>query len=306
MRFVEYISALTTRSRIDREAGVIRDVLVLGSHSANGRTYTTDAMSAAAKLYEGVPVYIDHQPEGRRSYRDKIGRLTSVQHRDGGLRADLHINPAHPAAAQLLWDAEHHPAAVGLSHDAEGRIVTRDGQAIVEAIESVRSVDLVAEPATTRSLFEDMSMPSRLREQDPAPAPDAAASTTDPLEALYQSLTLEDLQAKRPDLLDELRKQIQQEIATPMGDLKAQLEALKAKLDEYTTAEQADQQMAEAKLDPARVPPRIREAIRRERSPQRRAALIEDVQRLIAQPMSTSTWPATNGDIKDRLANWRI
>jgi hypothetical protein len=304
MRFIEYTSALAPHSRVDREAGIIRDVLILGSRSANGRTYTADAMSAAAKLYEGVSVYIDHQPENRRSYRDKIGRLTSVTFRDGGLRGDLHINPAHPAAAQLFWDAEHHPAAVGLSHDAEGRIVTRDGQTIVEAIESVRSVDLVAEPATTQSLFEGKFMRSKLREQDPV----AEAPVTDPLEALYQSLTLEDLQAKRPDLFDELRKQLQQEIATPMGDLKTQLEALKAKLDEYMTAEQADQQMAEAKLDPARVPPRLREAIRRERNPQRRAALIEDVQRLITQPISTSTWPAatTSGDIKDRLANWRI
>jgi hypothetical protein len=303
MRVLEYTSALTPQSRVDREAGIIRDVLILGQKSANGRTYTADAMSAAAKLYEGVPVYIDHQPEGRRSYRDKIGRLTAVAFRDGGLRGDLHINPAHPAAAQLFWDAEHHPAAVGLSHDAEGRVVTtRDGQTIVEAIESVRSVDLVAEPATTQSLFEDKSMPSKLREQDPA----TETPTTDPLDALYQSLTLEDLQAKRPDLLDELKKQLQQEIASPMQGLKQQLDELRAKLDEYMTAEAADQQMAEARLDPARVPPRLREAIRRERSPQRRAALIEDVQRLITQPMSTSTWPAATGDIKDRLANWRI
>jgi hypothetical protein len=305
MRFIEYISALTPHSRVDREAGIIRDVLILGSRSANGRTYTADAMSAAARLYEGVSVYIDHQPEGRRSYRDKIGWLTAVSFREGALRGDLHINPSHPAAAQLLWDAEHHPAAVGLSHDAEGRVVTRDGQTIVEAIESVRSVDLVAEPATTQSLFEDKSMPSRLCEQDP-PAGAPAAPAADPLEALYQSLTLEDLQAKRPDLLDELRKQLQQEIATPMGDLKAQLEALKAKLDEYMAAEQADQQMAEARLDPARVPPRLREAIRRERSPQRRAALIEDVQRLVSQPTSVSTWPIDSSDLKSRLANWRI
>ena len=305
MRFVEYTSALAHHSRVDREAGVIRDVLILGSHSANGRTYTADAMTAAARLYEGVPVYIDHQPEGRRSYRDKIGRLVSVAFRDGGLRGDLHVNPAHPAAAQLFWDAEHHPAAVGLSHDAEGRIITRDGQAIVEAIESVRSVDLVAEPATTRTLFEGMSMPSTLREQEPTEAP-----AVDPLEALYQSLTLEALADKRPDLLEALRKQVQQEIATPMQALKQQLDELRAKLDEYTTAEAADQQMAEAKLDPARVPPRLREAIRRERSPQRRAALIEDVQRLIGssgqQPLSVSGWPASQGDIKDRLTNWRI
>ena len=50
MRFIEYTSALAPHSRVDREAGVIRDVLILGSRSANGRTYTADAMSAAVKL----------------------------------------------------------------------------------------------------------------------------------------------------------------------------------------------------------------------------------------------------------------
>jgi len=307
-RLREFTSFST--GRIDRDAGVIRDVLILGPQSANGRVYTADALQAAAKLYEGVHVYIDHH-EGRRSYRDKIGYLTQVEYRGGGLRGDLHINPAHPAASQLFWDAQHNPRAVGLSHDAEGQVVSRGEQTIVEAIHTVRSVDLVAEPATTHSLFEGKD-PMRLREQEPAANPPAAPETpsapaVDPLDALYQSLTLEDLQAKRPDLLDALRKQVQQEIATPMGDLKAQLEALKAKLDEYMAAEQAEQQMAEARLDPARVPPRLREAIRRERNPQQRAALIEDVQRLIQQaPTIATPWQSPPADLNQRLASWRI
>lgn len=306
MRLREYTSTLTPTSRVDRDAGIIRDVMILGQRSANGRTYTADAMYAAAKLYEGVSVYIDHQSEGRRSYRDKIGWLTAVSYRDGALRGDLRINPAHPLASQLLWDAEHHPSAVGLSHDAEGRVVARDGQTIVEAIESVRSVDLVAEPATTSSLYEDRAMPADVTTPPTADAATTAAAP-DPLDALYQSLTLDDLAAKRPDLLDAHKKQIQQEIAAPMGDLKTQLQALQAKLDEYMSAEQADQQMAEAKLDPARVPPRLREAIRRERNATRRAALIEEVRRLTQTgPIATSGWPTDANDIKTRIASWRI
>ena len=299
MRLVEYSSPITTSSRVDRDAGIIRDVLILGPTSANGRTYTSDALIAAAPLYEGVPVYIDHQPDGRRSYRDKIGRLVHVQYRDGGLRGDLHINPAHPAAQQLMWDAEHNPAAVGLSHDATGRTITRDGHTIVEAIESVRSVDLVAEPATTRTLYEDRTM------SDTAPQ---TATSPDPLDALYQSLTLDDLQAKRPDLLEALRKQVHAEIATPMQGLRQQLDDLRAKLDEYMTAEQADQQMEEARLDPARVPPRLREAIRRERDRTRRAALIEEVRRLTTTggPVTASGWPTAPADLATRLEKWRI
>ena len=306
MLLTEYTHPLTHSSRVDRDSGIIHDVLILGTQSANGRTYTADALIAAVHLYEGVPVYIDHQPDGRRSYRDKIGRLTNVQYRDGGLRGDLHINPAHPAAQQLLWDAEHHPSAVGLSHDAQGRIVRRDGHVVVEAIDSVRSVDLVAEPATTRSLFEDRDMPVT----DVSPAAQTAsqdATHPDPLDALYQSLTLEDLQAKRPDLLDALRKQAQSEIATPMQGLRQQLDDLRSKLDEYMTAEQAEQQMAEARLDPTRVPPRLRESIRRERDRTRRAALIEEVRRLTqAGPVAASGWPTAPADLATRLTEWRI
>ena len=304
MRLVEYSSPITTSSRVDRDAGIIRDVLILGQHSANGRTYTSDALIAAAPLYEGVAVYIDHQPE-RRSYRDKIGRLVHVQYRDGGLRGDLCINPAHPAAPQLMWDAENHPAAVGLSHDATGRTVVRDGHTIVEAIESVRSVDLVAEPATTRTLYEDRTMPDT-SSATPAATPQTA-TPPDPLDALYQSLTLEDLASKRPDLLEALRRQIQAEIATPMQELRRQLDELKSKLDEYMTAEQADQQMAEARLDPARVPPRLREAIRRERDRTRRAALIEEVRRLTTSgPVAASGWPTAPADITARITAWRV
>jgi Skp family chaperone for outer membrane proteins len=305
MRLREYTSAPTSSSRVDRDAGVIRDVLILGHVSANQRVYTHDALAAAARLYEGVRVFADHQPDGRRSVRDLVGWLSGVRLAEGGLRGDLHLlAPDTEFGRVVLGAAERHPSSLGLSHDAEGRTVTHDGQTIVEAIESVRSVDLVAEPATTRSLYEDRAMP----DVTTPPTADAKAAAPDPLEALYQSLTLDDLAAKRPDLLDALKKQIQQEIATPMGDLKTQLQALQAKLDEYMAAEQADQQMAEAKLDPARVPPRLREAIRHERNATRRAALIEEVRRLTQTgPIAASGWPAAPApDLTTRLADWRI
>jgi hypothetical protein len=43
---------------------------------------------------------------------------------------------------------------VGLSHNVEARTSRHDGQTIVEQILRVNSVDLVADPATTRGLFE--------------------------------------------------------------------------------------------------------------------------------------------------------
>ncbi|MBC7350842.1 MAG: hypothetical protein H5U08_00640 [Thermogutta sp.] len=141
--------------RVDRERGVIYGVKVLGLESANGRVYLPEALQRAAALYEGKPVNVDHVSGSQlRSYRDRIGKLVNVRVGHDGLYADLVVNPKHPLAEQLFWDAEHAPENVGLSHDARGKTAVRNGKVVVEAIESVRSVDLVAEPATTRSLYE--------------------------------------------------------------------------------------------------------------------------------------------------------
>jgi hypothetical protein len=154
-RLLEYSTSAHLVLRVDRERGVIQGVKILGLSSANRRTYLPEALRAAIKLYEGVPVNVDHiRTNDLRSYRDRIGKLTNVRLGNDGLYGDLVVNPKHPLAEQLFWDAEHCPENVGLSHDARGRTVVRNGQVVVEAIESVRSVDLVAEPATTKSLYE--------------------------------------------------------------------------------------------------------------------------------------------------------
>lgn len=143
-------------ARVDRVAGIIRGVKILGRISRNGRTYTAEALRNAAGLYEGKVVNVDHlrNSTDRRSYQDRIGRLQNIAAREDGLYGDLHYNPKHALAEQLVWDAEHSPGNVGLSHDAVGKTVHRDGRDVVEQIESVRSVDLVADPASTAGLFE--------------------------------------------------------------------------------------------------------------------------------------------------------
>ncbi len=140
---------------VDREAGVIRGVKVLGPQSRNGREYTADALRKGVGLYEGVRVNINHVKPGQpRGYADRIGRLESPRVQSGGIYADLRFNPKHALAEQLAWDAENAPGNVGLSHDAEGRLSRAGGKTLVEEILSVRSVDLVADPATTGGLFE--------------------------------------------------------------------------------------------------------------------------------------------------------
>src|SRR5262249_25432939 len=111
-------------------------------------------------LYEGKQVNCDHPAKGETSvsaYR-RFGWLERVrQEADGGLRGNLAFLRSHPLAGVVCEAAERNPALFGLSHNAQGRTGREGGKVIVEAIESVTSVDLVADPATVRGLHESVS-----------------------------------------------------------------------------------------------------------------------------------------------------
>lgn len=157
---LEYCNSRGVNVRVDAAAGVIRGVKILGLRSRNGREYRPQALSRAAALYEGAKVNVNHpkgSPAAPRDYQDRIGIVRGVELRSGeGLFGDLHFNPKHALAEQLIWDAEHAPENVGFSHNVQARTAPNAGGSglIVEEITRVESVDLVADPATTRGLFE--------------------------------------------------------------------------------------------------------------------------------------------------------
>ncbi len=142
------------RDNVDRANGVIHGVLVCGTESANGRQYPWGAgLTCDPAVYEGRPVNCDH---GKAATVDRrLGWLANVRvGSDGRPRADLHVLTSHPMAARVLEAAERNPSLFGLSHVAVARTRMDRGTEIIEAIQSVESVDLVADPATTRSLYE--------------------------------------------------------------------------------------------------------------------------------------------------------
>jgi hypothetical protein len=154
----EFCDSRAVSLRVDRGGGVIRGIKVLGLVSRNSREYLPDALSRAATLYEGAKVNVNHpksHPLAPRDYQERIGVIRSVEHRPGqGLFADFHFNPKHYLSEQLIWDAEHAPENVGFSHNVQARTSRRGETTLVEEILHVHSVDLVADPATTRGLFE--------------------------------------------------------------------------------------------------------------------------------------------------------
>jgi len=199
---LEFCDSRGVSMRVDRQAGVIRGVKVLGLESRNGRTYLPETLAQAAPLYEDAKVNVNHpkgNPTGPRDYQDRIGTIRHVAVRPSeGLFGDFYFNPKHALAEQLMWDAEHAPENVGFSHNVEARVGRRGERVAVEAITRVQSVDLVADPATTRGLFEAAA-------ETGAAAP-AAAGTAPPL-------TLDDLQRDYPDLLESIRQPQAEEIA---------------------------------------------------------------------------------------------
>jgi hypothetical protein len=143
---------------VDREAGVIRGVKVLGRTSRNGREYSDRALAEAAKFYEGIGVNLNH-PDRRETASERpveagFGWLAGIEVKADGVFGDLHFLKSHPQAAVIVEAAERNPKRFGLSHNAEGRIARKDGRNVVESIEKVRSVDVVQNPATNSGLFE--------------------------------------------------------------------------------------------------------------------------------------------------------
>jgi hypothetical protein len=152
----EYSDNRGVALRVDRGSGVIQGVKLLGTVSKKGREYPVSVIAKAAPMYEGMRVNIDHvDPGQRRSLRDRIGIVKNVAVKEDGLYGDFHFNPKHALAEQIAWDAENAPQNLGFSHDTRGVVRNLGGRAVVESIEKVLSVDLVANPATTDGLFED-------------------------------------------------------------------------------------------------------------------------------------------------------
>jgi hypothetical protein len=222
------------------EEGVIRGVKILGLESKNGRSYSPQALQQAAPLYEGAKSNANHA-DGPRAYEDRMGVIRGVTLRPDGLFADFHFNPHHRLAEQLKWDAEHAPENVGFSHVVEARMNRQNGKPVVEAITRVVCVDLVADPATTNGLFEQVTDHSKEHNVE------------------IKDITVEQLKAERPDLVEVLTgtdaiSKLTAECAALTAKhaaLSTEHAALKAEKDKAAKALAIAEELKAAKLDSA-------------------------------------------------------
>ncbi|HZZ74193.1 MAG TPA: hypothetical protein VFE24_18300 [Pirellulales bacterium] len=308
----EYCDSRGALVRVDRAAGVLRGIKILGLQSRNGRRYLPDALAQAVALYEGAKVNVNHpkgSPSGPRDYQDRIGVIRRAAWRtDSGLFGDLHFNPKHALAEQLIWDAEHAPENVGFSHNVEARTSKQGNHVLVEEILRVQSVDLVADPATTRGLFEGAPEPCA---PPPLPSPAAADFSAEGL----AGLSLAQLESVRPDLCRELR-------AAPLAEcerLAAELAPVRAELGRLRRDEAIRRLLAEFALPPL-------ESARSEGTAARGSILSEsflaslrlaadaaEMRRLVedraalvgalrAHPNKAAPWPCSRDQYADELA----
>jgi hypothetical protein len=290
----EYADNRGITLRVDRERGIIPGVKLLGTVSKKGREYPKEVMAKALPLYEGMRVNIDHvDPGQRRSLRDRIGLVKNVTLKEDGLYGDFHFNPKHPLADQIAWDAENAPQNLGFSHDTRGGSRNVGGRLVVESIDKVLSVDLVANPATTTGLFEG------LEEMLNQPASPARSDTPTPESHVmnWNDIDLDGLKRNRPELLTALQES--REKSDELAALQEELKTLKQEKAARELEESITGQLKAAGLDPANrlhVSEVFMEDLRTTADAAQRKAKIDDRRALVGTTRTAAT-PVTGSPL---------
>ena len=207
---IDFFETQIAKENIDVENRTIKNVLILQEKSANGRVYPRDVLEKAIPLYEGARAFINHTKPGLsadRDIKDTIGKFTNPRHINGQIRADLQLLKNQSVFITDL--AEMNIQGIGFSHHAKGEVVKKDDIEEVKSISKVISVDLVIEPATTRTVFEDINR----KEQDEMD-----------MKEFTKELTVEKLKTDRPDLVEQIEKTVAEKSKEEMDKLRAEIE----------------------------------------------------------------------------------
>lgn len=163
--------------RVDREAGVIHGVRILGPVSKNtyglkdvdATEYAKTAHDDVRRLYEGKACNLNHVRDKKTNHVvedafGKFGNVSTLVESDGPVtRGDLHYLKSHEMANRVVEDVERGLGVYGLSHDAfAGRehVDRKRRRLVIESITSVNSIDLVLGAATNRNLWESQEQPT--------------------------------------------------------------------------------------------------------------------------------------------------
>lgn len=188
--FTENLDAVI-EGEYDEANMIIRGHKILGIESKNNRRYPIDVQKESTGVFEGAKAYLNH-PKTRdaseaRDVRDLIGQHRNIRVEASGTHSDLHLLDNPTVRDYVLPFVKTAPHLVGASVVVKA-LMKQNDDGIPEAtkILACRSVDLVAEPATTNGLYESQGGNKNPQEGDNMEMKD---------------LTLDVLKDKRPDLL---------------------------------------------------------------------------------------------------------
>lgn len=147
--------AMTSESSVDAANYVLRNVVLCGFESANGRRYPRAVLEKECPKYDGAKVYLNHSKNGR-LFHEWVGIVQRPKPGpDGRPRGDVQLFKSEPASATVIEKAQVCPGKFGMSHVVMASTRREGGIEVVEGYESVESVDIVTDPATTPAgLFE--------------------------------------------------------------------------------------------------------------------------------------------------------
>ena len=227
---------------IDDEAKFIRNVVLCGNESKNGYSYPATCFKSldhVVSLYEGRPVCINHNLNnpGVRDVRDIAGFIRNVRFEAGKPMGDIEVESAIDCGVDLMALAKKGRRGIGMSHTARCKM-SRDKKT-VELVEAVITVDVVVNPATTTTFFEQE------QEQD---------MELEQLKADLETVKSENAVLKHEldsaKTLAESHKVESNKLLAEVTTLRADLQDIKPKLEQYEQAAkvEADKLAIEAQL----------------------------------------------------------
>lgn len=155
--------------RVDADKGILHDVLLLGTESRNNVKYPDQTRNDAIPLFEGAKINLSHPAKRDKTalaesvpWDRRFGKAFNVRNTPEGIRGDVKVLKAHPFTKTLLESAQEMPEMFGFSPVMLGVTTPADtdGMETCISIKRVRSVDVVTDPGTTRSLFEEAEAPA--------------------------------------------------------------------------------------------------------------------------------------------------
>ncbi len=144
---------------IDEDAGILYDLVILGSESRNGNDYPESTMRKALPLIEGRKSLCNHNHANRRedpSVYDVLGVWKNCRVEEGKVRGNFHYFKSHVMAPRLV-EAATRPElgrSFGFSINGDGQKTRKGDRYVIESITSLESIDCVVNPATTQGLKE--------------------------------------------------------------------------------------------------------------------------------------------------------